>query len=147
MHWLRTNATRETRARIHAHACAHTHAESVAAAAPFALIWFDLLGVFSLSSLRLLDNDICRRELAFGQCACRWQRMLSFNLWRCEYGAFRNASLGSLAVVSDAQVLSECMCGEQCVCVCVYACAVVCCHSQRMFVMCCYVFEIRLDTT
>ena len=34
--------------------------------------------------------------------------------------AFRNARLGSLAVVSNKQVLSEYMCGEQCVCVCVY---------------------------
>ena len=51
--------------------------------------------------------------------------MLSFNLWRCEYGAFRNASLGSLAVVSDAQVLSEYMCGAQCVCVCVCICVCI----------------------
>ena len=36
--------------------------------------------------------------------------------------AVRNASLGSLAVVSDAQVLSEYMCGAQCVCVCICVC-------------------------
>ena len=36
--------------------------------------------------------------------------------------ALRNASLGSLAVVSDAQVLSEYMCGAQCVCVCICIC-------------------------
>ena len=35
-------------------------------------------------------------------------------VWACQ-----NASLGSLAVVSDAQVLSENMCGAQCVCICV----------------------------
>ena len=32
------------------------------------------------------------------------------------------------------------------VCVCVYTCAFVCCHSQRMFVVSCYVFEIGLCT-
>ena len=42
--------------------------------------------------------------------------------WEMRVWAFRNASLGSLAVVSDAQVLSEYMCGAQCVCVCVCVC-------------------------
>ena len=70
---------------------------------------------------------------------------LSFDgFWGMLVWACQNASLGSLAVVSDAQVLSEYMCGAQCVCV--YTCAFVCCHSQRMFVLSCYVFEIGLCT-
>ena len=68
--------------------------------------------------------------------------------WEMRVWAFGNANLGSVAVVSDPQVLSEYKCGAQCVCVCVcvYACAFVCCHSQRMFVVSCYVFEIGLRT-
>ena len=46
--------------------------------------------------------------------------------WEMRVWAFRNASLGSLAVVSDAQVLSEYMCGAQCVCVCVCVSIRVC---------------------
>ena len=42
--------------------------------------------------------------------------------WEMRVWAFQNASLGSLAVVSDAKVLSEYMCGAQCVCVCICVC-------------------------
>ena len=66
--------------------------------------------------------------------------------WEMREWDFLNASLGSLAVVFDAQVLSEYMDGAQCVCVCIYARTFVYCHSQRMFVVSCYVFKIGLCT-
>ena len=42
--------------------------------------------------------------------------------WEMRVWAFRNASLGCLAVVSDSQVLSEYMCGAQCVCLSISVC-------------------------
>ena len=60
--------------------------------------------------------------------------------WEMRVWAFQNASLGSLAVVSDAKVLSEYMCGEQCVSICVcirvllftaHVCGVLLCVQDR----------------